>query len=466
MNVIIKIWGITLLTLFFVTNVFSQPILQKYWVVLKDKVDSPFSLKEPEAFLSSKAIARRRAQGIEIDEKDLPLSPKYLKEIRETGAKILHASRWFNAVTLVTDQTTLKVIAQLSFVQSVEYVGTGRPKKSPISSHRKSAEHDRSSPSPNGGNRQAQIKKMQGQWLHELGFHGQGKIIAVLDGGFNHLSKMPCFDSLRLNKQLLLGVDFVDGDHEVEEASSHGSKVLSIMGANIPDVMVGTATAATYVCIRTEDNGWESRYEECNWVVGAEYADSIGADIINTSLGYRDFSEAGMDYEAAALDGQTSIASQAANVASEKGILVIASAGNDGQSKNPQIGVPADAFNVLTVGAANTRGEPASFSSYGSTADGRMKPEIVAPGERVAVASVLSPATYSRSGTSYAAPAIAGLAASLWSAFPNLSNQEIRAAIIESAADSDDWKPRSGAGMPNFQRAYQLLKLKNRFSQP
>ncbi len=283
-------------------------------------------------------------------------------------------------------------------------------------------------------------------------------MVAVIDGGFAGLQQSTFFDSLRANRLLFDYKDFVD-EKSADEAGYHGCKVLSVMAANQPDLFVGVAPEASYLCIRSEDHRIEMRIEECNWIVSAEYADSMGADIINTSLGYSGFNLPSMSYDYADMDGQTSLISRAADIAFAKGMLVVTSAGNKGDFKDGFIDAPGDAKNILTVGATNMHGELARFSSFGPTSDGRIKPEIVAPGQGVSIGSMQGDKVYSASGTSYSAPIISGLAAALWSAFPEKTNGEIRAAIIASASHAHNMDNKTGAGLPDFQKAYQILKV-------
>ena len=427
----------------------------KYWLELTDKSESPYRIDQPQEFLSDKAIERRLNQGIPVDIQDLPVSTAYEKEVKALGAKILYSSKWFNALAISCDETVKNKLKNLPFVKSIRFVGYTTDKNKTIT---KSGTQEFESGTPGFGFGSQQMELLNGQFLHEVGYHGEGKMVAVIDGGFIGLERSVFFDSLRSQGLLLPSKDLVDVDGMVSKASTHGTKVLSVMAANKPGVLIGMAPKAAYVCIRTEDQRMEMPIEECNWIAGAEYADSIGADIINTSLGYSKYNDPSLDYSYLDMDGQTSMVSQAADIAFSKGILVVTSAGNSGTFDDGHIDAPGDAKNILTVGATNMDGSPASFSSYGPTADGRIKPEIVAPGRDVSVASIYRARVHSSSGTSYSAPMISGLAAALWSAFPEKSNIEIRDAIIQSATHPGRMNNKTGAGLPDFQKAYYLLK--------
>jgi len=457
---------ILLTTLFccFFTFSFSQnkEEVRKIWVAFVDKASPAFSIDEPETFLSPRAIQRRQRQSIAIDSTDFPVNPIYLDSLKTLGATIHSTSKWLNAVSIIVSNSMEKKIEQLDFVQSTKYVGKNLNKF--LLLRREDKVRD-SLPEVflmenDYGHAEAQIKMLNGDFLHNQGFKGKGIWIAVLDGGFSNVDIMPFFDSLRINNRLIFQKDFVDGDDFVYESSSHGSKVLSTMAANYPGLMVGTAPDATYICLKTEDTRGEYLIEECNWVAGLEYADSLGVDVVNSSLGYTTFSDSAMDYAYENLDGKTGIATRAATFASQKGMIVVNSAGNEGDGKWKHIDIPADAENILTVGAVKSNGQRASFSSIGPASDGRIKPEVVALGQRAATASVYGAKVNHSRGTSFSSPIIAGMVAALWQAFPNQTNQEIMQAIIQSSSQVDTPDNELGYGIPDFRLAYQLLKSK------
>lgn len=428
---------------------------KKYWLELADKSETPFRIDRPQEFLSEQAIKRRLNQGIPVSIQDLPVSPAYQQQVQAVGAKLLYSSKWFNALAVSCDDRTREKLDALPFVKSVRFIGYTLDKNK-RSSRSGAQEFETEQEMDAYGNQE--LEMLNGHFLHEQSYQGAGKIVAVLDGGFIGIGESIFFDSLRQSGLLLKGKDFVDGDQHVQHSSAHGTKVLSLMAANQPGILVGMAPQAAYVCIRTEDSRMEMRVEECNWIAGAEYADSIGADIINTSLGYSDFNVSSMNYSHEDMDGETALITKAADIAFSKGMLIVTSAGNNGRYEDGYIDAPGDAKNILTIGATDLHGSPVKFSSYGPTADGRIKPEIVAPGKNVSVASVFGPKVHAASGTSYAAPIVSGLAAALWSAFPGKSNREIRDAIIQSAVHPNQMNNKTGAGLPDFKKAYEILK--------
>lgn len=429
-----------------------------YWVAFTDKADSPFRLDKPEEFLSERAIARRKKWGIPVTEEDFPPNPRYLDTLESLGAIVHHRSRWLNAATVLLSDESLLAAAGLPFVKGIEYVGFPYEKRERRKTSMKGDSLlSRKLEGQPYGYATRQIQWLNGDTLHHMGFTGAGIWVAVLDGGFIGVDESPFFDSLRAGGRLLLARDFVDGDLEAYESSTHGSRVLSAMGANVPEVMIGTAPGATYACIKTEDTRGEYRIEECHWVAGLEYADSLGADLVNSSLGYTTFNDRQMNYTFENLDGKSSVASLAADVAFRKGMVVVTSAGNEGSSPWRHIGIPADARNALSVGAIDFSGGRASFSSLGPTADNRIKPDVVAPGAWVTVADPFAFQASIGSGTSFASPILAGLVACLWEAFPDKRNEEIVEAIKKSASQADAPDVELGYGIPDFGRAYRLL---------
>jgi hypothetical protein len=294
-----------------------------------------------------------------------------------------------------------------------------------------------------------QIDMIGGVCLDNNGFRGQGMVIAVLDGGFRNVDVMLAFDSLRMNNHILGTYDFVEGDNSVYEDDSHGSYVLSCMGANLPGDLIGTAPEADYWLLRSEDATSEYIVEEYFWAAAAEFADSVGADLINSSLGYTTFDDFTQDHSYADMDGNTTPGSRAADVAASRGILVCNSAGNSGSSPWTFIGAPADADSILAIGAVDGSGNYASFSSHGPSADGQVKPAVVAKGEGTTLAG-LSGGTFTGNGTSFSSPVLCGMAACLWQAHPSFSNMQIMSQIIQSASQYASPDTYLGYGIPDF----------------
>ncbi len=450
---------ILLAFVFCLSQAFAQDSFKQYdkfWIEFTDKDNTPYSVLKPQEYLSPRAIERRRKQGIAIEENDLPVDPNYILGLRDLGAKVNYTSKWFNAASITADSQSYARILKLPFVKSGEPVGYSHPKrtvkaKSPIPPKNYSKSEN---PYGSAAN---QITMLNGHTLHDMGYDGDGMLVAVLDGGFTNTDIMPFFDSLRADGRLLEGRDFVDNDNYPYESSSHGSQVLSTMAANLPGLMIGTAPGATYVCVKTEETGSELRIEEDNWVVGAEFADSLGADVLNSSLGYTRFDDKSMNYSYKDMDGNTARCTQGADIAASKGILVVNSAGNSGAGDWKYIGAPSDGDFVFAVAAVDAIGRKAYFSSFGPGSQGLIKPNISAKGSSTTVGSLYSYEADRADGTSFASPVMAGMVTSLWQAFPDKTNLEIMDAVQESAHLSDDPSIGLGYGIPDVYQAYLSL---------
>ena len=293
--------------------------------------------------------------------------------------------------------------------------------------------------------------------LQLAGHRGAGIWVAVMDGGFTNADTIPMFDSVGLQGRLFPGWDFVERDAGVFESAQHGTSVLSVMASNLPRYFVGTAPDATYFLIKTEDTGGEFPIEEVNWIAGAEWADSVGIDIVNASLGYTSFNDNSLSHTYSQLDGQTAIGSKGASIAATKGMIICNAAGNEGDGPWHFIGVPADAPGIVAVGAVDNSGVHADFSSFGPTADGRIKPDLVAPGDQTVVAGNVGIALGLSSGTSLASPMLAGALASLWSAFPEKTAKEILDAVFTTADQSQNPDNARGYGLPDMTRSWFQL---------
>lgn len=462
-----KIFNI-LIVCFITIQLSAQIAPDIYYVQFTDKANSPYSLNNPEAFLSQRAIERRQKQQIQYEENDLPVNPAYLQGVAQTGATLLFPTKWLNGVTVnLTDPSILNQINSLPYVVSVrqlsnhsqgkiykvkdyfanEYIQRELPQ---LKLNPRSGSYDY-------GNGYIQINQINGIPLHEAGFRGQGMVIAVIDAGFVDADTHIAFDSLR-NEGRLLGVkDFVHPGGNVYTESSHGTSVLSTMAANVPGQLIGTAPKASYYLLRSEYVYYEQLVEEFNWASAAEYADSLGVDVINSSLGYIDFDYPQWTHSYEDMDGQTCPATKAANVAASKGILVVNSAGNSGSSNTfPYMGAPADGEGVFSIGAVTSSGTRASFSSIGPTSDGRIKPDVMAMGQQTALANGNNNFTYG-SGTSFSSPVIAGMSACLWQSRPTFTSFEIREAIRMSADKAANPDNFYGYGIPDYTFAGSLL---------
>ncbi len=425
-----------------------------YYVQLTNKQNTPFSLLRPHDFLSERSIARRKRQNIQLNESDLPINPAYIAQIESLGVAIEHSSKWLNAVAvLCPDANKRELIKKLPFVQYIKPLGYDRPIQNYKIYDRAVKDTSKLKESVYGW-AENQNKMLQIHHLHNFGYKGEGQYIAIFDGGFEQAYRMVAFDSLFLNHRILGTYDIVEGDEWVYEASGHGTDVLGVMGGNMPYRLLGTSPNAGYFLFKTEDTKGEFWTEEFNWVVAAEKADSLGVDVINSSLGYTSFRDTAMNYKYKDLNGRTGIATIGADIATQKGMLVINSAGNEGRGSWRYIGVPADGFNVIAVGATNNLGFKAGFSSFGPTPDARIKPNLSAQGQDVFTASMFGFATKAISGTSFSAPILAGAISSLWSACPNKTNFELKFLLEKSASQWEKPDSLLGYGIPNFLASY------------
>lgn len=454
-------------------DVAGQP--SQYIVSLKDKNNNPFSINHPEAYLSAKSIDRRKKQGISIDSTDLPVSPTYLDSLLNTGAiSIINTSRWLNQVLIQTnDPDVLQTISHFSFVHTLKQVSprhASHKRKeiekliiSPTAQKRRFQIQDKED-KYDYGNMYDQIKIHEGNFLHNKGFRGEGMTIAIIDAGFYHYNTNPAFDSVRLNNQILGTWDFVKNGSDVTEEHYHGMVCFSTIAANRPGVLVGSAPKANFYLFRTENVADEYPTEEQNWVVAAEKADSLGVDLISSSLGYYTFSNHAYDHTYQDMDGETTIITRGAELAAKKGIFVCNSAGNAAQESWHYIAAPADGKHVLAVAAVNAEKEVAPFSSYGPSYDGRIKPDVASVGWGTVIADNSgNPA--SANGTSLANPNLAGLITCLWQAFPEFSNTDIFDAVQKSADHYNNPDDRVGYGIPNMRIAYELLENKRQLKE-
>lgn len=435
-----------------------------YLINFTDKNGSGFSLDQPAGFLSQRAIDRRIRYKIAYDEKDLPVNSSYIEGLKTLGLKIHQVSKWTNsAVVFSTDSLLMDTLPRvLPYVKSVGFNKIRKEqnnkdllKKSPVRQF--GIQSVDSLIAVKYGQSFNQIKMHNGHLLHREGFQGQGMHIAILDGGFYKVDQLPAFDSLRINKQILGTIDFVDNDKEVYDASDHGMKVLSAMAGNIPGQLLGTAPKAMYWLLRTEQTDSEYMIEEYNWVVAAEFADSAGVDLINSSLGYNVFDDKINSHSYADMDGNTALVTIGADIAASKGILVVTSAGNEGAGSWRYITAPADGDSVLAIGAVMHNGSLAYFSSLGPTADERIKPDVCAIGLSPAVQGINGNVTYA-SGTSFSAPVMAGLVACLWQAHPGLNNMEIMDIVRRSSSLFHAPNNSLGYGLPDIYAAHLYLQ--------
>lgn len=425
-----------------------------YRLQLKDKGSPSFSVNEPEKFLSEKSIERRNRQGFKIDHLDLPIDPAYFEAITETGASIRTYSKWVN--TIVVDISNLDILPSLQklpFVDSLYCVWKGSMPKvdkagdpdENIFNKRKLRNNINSY-----GSAFTQISLNNGHLLHDAGYRGSGMSIAIMDGGFINADILDYFEKEKI-------VEVKSFNHEVTDplrsGSDHGTKVLSCMLANKTGEMIGTAPQSEYYLFRTEVSENEFPVEEDYWIAALEYADSIGVDIISTSLGYNSFDDSEMNHSLSQLDGKSVPMSKAAGLAASRGMLLFLSAGNEGAKDWAKIMIPADADNVITVGSVMNDSARSYFSSQGPTADNRVKPDAMSMGTQTTLIASDGRIVLAN-GTSYATPVLAGLGACLWEALPDLTSYEMIELIRKSGNKFLNPDPLMGYGITDIYKAY------------
>ena len=420
----------------------------RYVVTFTDKTASPFSLTAPLDYLSQRAVDRRVRNNIEITESDLPVNPSYLQAVREQGGIVLFSSRWFNATLVEAEPQVAETIRGLAMVKDVTLVA---PSVLPSGSFGKPMDPSRHAEAARTALENDAQQVMIGiDQMHADGWRGRGVVVAVLDSGFPGVDDGEAFAHLRTESRILDSWNFAWQRRDVFGFDDHGTMVLSVMAAKLKDRYAGALPEASYLLYATEFVPAEYRVEEYNWLFAAERADSAGADVINTSLGYTTFDDPGMDYTYADLDGQTTVVTRAANMAAERGIVVVASAGNQGSGAWRYIGAPADGEHVLAVGAVDDQGKRSSFSSIGPSADGRTKPDVATMGFQTVLSADGQNVTRG-SGTSFSAPLTTALAGGLLQSKPDLTAKEV-VELVRSAGSQyttpDDFV---GYGIPSYQ---------------
>ena len=447
----VSLWLIVVF-IFSINPLLSQET-QMFRLYLKDKGNPPFSLTRPEDFLSLKSIERRQRQNLPVDSVDLPLDPAYMEAITETGAAIQTFSKWEKTVVVhLSDMEILPRLKNLPFVDSMYCVWKGNlPEKMNI------PEKDiplsptfREDIANSYGSGFIQIALNNGHLLHDAGFRGKGMAIGVLDGGFVNVDRIDYFNQQQIKEIKNFNHETTD---MLREGADHGTRVLSCMLSDKSGEMIGTAPEADYYLFRTEVMNEEFPVEEDYWIAGLEYADSIGVDIVTSSLGYFTFDDAAMNHTQEQLDGQTVPISRAADLAASRGILLFNSAGNEGQNDWRKIIFPADAEHIITVGSVDKDSVRSYFSSVGFTADGRIKPDVMALGSGDHVVESSNTIVQSN-GTSFSTPVMAGLAACLWEALPDLDSFEMLHLIRETADRFQHPDSLMGYGIANVYKAY------------
>lgn len=464
----------------------SAQVPKRYWVEFADKKGTSYSVERPLEFLSPRAVELRRLHNIAIDERDLPVNRNYMDRILllDTNARIFAVSKWLNGVSVYAEREDMKAaLESLPFVSFVEVENVlknteqisdtlyvfpsveGAPKFTYQSDIAENGDFDY-------GLADAQVRVNNAHWLHRLGFRGEGMQMMVLDGGFENVDTLSCFRVLCGDNRLLGARNIVLPDKDPMRRHTHGTMVLSCIASYLPGKLVGTAPMVQAFICQTEDSRSESRAEEANWIAGVEMADSLGCQVLNSSLGYTAFDDTVNQRTYKDMNGKVSRASCAATIAASKGMIVCNSAGNEGGKSWNYIGAPADADSILTVGAVNVERKRAFFSSFGPTADGRTKPDACAVGRNTFISTPKGIVTLAN-GTSFSSPLLSGMVACLWQAFPEKSNFEIMD-VIRRAGDRypssipgiDNPLPFEqengyGYGITDFLKAYNLLLNQN-----
>ena len=446
---------------FLFAEIYAQTAPNTYLIFFTDKNNSPYSVSDPSQYLTQRAITRRNKQNISIKLNDLPVNPQYIDSVETfTGVTVLCDSKWLNTLTImVTDTNVLQPIRNLGFVKQVrKTMAVPNKIKHPSKCENQTRANIYISLKDIYGYTYNQVSMMNGNFLHDLGYNGEGIHVAVMDAGYFDAENMAVFNQARTEGRIHQEYDFVQREQDVyNTGASHGTLVLSCMAGDIANEYKGTATEADYFLFVTENDTSEYIVEEDYWIAAAEWADSIGADIINTSLGYTTFDDSLQDHTYNDMDGNTTRISIAADIAVSKGMISVNSAGNSGNSPWYYISAPADADSVLTVGAVGPDRVYASFSSKGPSSDGRVKPNVAAQGFQPYV-GFPGGGIYPANGTSFSSPIMAGMVACLWQAHPERTNMEIKTAIEMSASQYENPDDFIGYGIPDFFKAHLILK--------
>lgn len=442
----------------FIQQSFAQT--QDAWVFFADKENVEASLADPTLIMTQEAIDRKTLQGTPIDERDVPVNENYITQIKNASGITVHSkSKWMNCVYVIGSQSNIEALLDLSFVTNVEYANKDLnlfPRTIPLE-NKFAIEETNQNISYNYGEAANQIEMLSGDYLHELDYTGEGMIVAVLDAGFPSIDTNPGFQKMRDENRILGTYDFEARTENVDGFSSHGFNTSSDIGGFLQDQFVGTAPQASFYFFVTEYAPSETPVEEAWWVEALERSDSLGVDVVNTSLGYQGYDNPNYDHSYEDLDGQTTFSARGANIAFDKGMILVTSAGNGGNSSFPTVGTPGDSPGMLTIGAVNSSGNYASFSSIGPTVDGRIKPDVMAQGASSAIISTNGNVDFS-SGTSFSSPIMAGVVTCLWQSRPEVPNGHIMQVIRESAHLYNNPTDQMGYGIPNFEDAYAALQ--------
>lgn len=445
-------------------SVFGQT--EDAWIYFADKPNASTFFSNPLSALTQRSLDRRTTQGIALDVKDAPLHQPYVDQITNTaGITVLAKSKWLNMLHVQGTQATIASLGNLSFVTRIQYANHslnpgGRMAKKEVRSARTNKWMD-TQENFTYGNSATQVQMLNCHILHQQSHTGEGKIVAIMDAGFPAVNTALPFKRLRDNGLILGGYDFVNNSTNFYTGNSHGTNVLSTMGGFATN-LVGTAPDAQYYLFITENAATETPLEETNWIEAAEEADRLGVDVINTSLGYFDYDNSNYSYSYSHMNGTVSVMARAVDVAFSRGMICVTSAGNSGGSAEPHIATPADAALNVTVGSVTSGELKSGFSSIGPSADGRIKPDLMAMGTAAVVSNTAGTITTSN-GTSFSSPILAGAITSFWSAFPTKKNTEIVQLVRSSADRYAAPNNNFGYGIPDFQAALNTALSSDEF---
>lgn len=436
----------------------GEEAVHRAWVFFTDKgTDIESKLIQAEANLTQRAFKRRlRNRGADnlVDFKDIPVNTNYIREVNSRVQKIKHKSRWLNAVSVEASGMDIQKLESLIFIKKIDLVRVGKmPHPQPESIPPPASKPSMQETQLNYGSSYEQNNQINTIPLHNMGYDGSGVLVCMLDAGFNNLQH-----EALTHLNILYTYDFVNGDSIVSDepgqagTGNHGTYTLSTLAGFKEGQLIGPAYGADFILAKTENTDWEHNVEEDDWVAGAEWADSLGADIISSSLGYRDFDPGEISYTWQDMDGNTAVSTIGADIAASRGILVVNSAGNEGSATPPQNSLiaPTDGDSVLSIGAVNSSGSRVYFSSMGPTADGRIKPDVMARGASTVCASPNNPTGYTGvSGTSLSCPLVAGAAALVLQVNPTWTNMEILEALRNTADNASSPDNSYGWGIIN-----------------
>ncbi|MFA9452728.1 MAG: S8 family serine peptidase [Candidatus Aminicenantaceae bacterium] len=448
----------------------GEESVQTAWIFLTDKGPHESQrLAETEAALRPRArLRRQRHRGADnlVDVYDIPVHESYVEILRQYVRRIRHRSRWLNAVSVEARGSALAELAEQAFVRRIDVVGFGTFREpTPVSLTKEAPPiSTQAAHALDYGDSIWQVELSNIPAMHDLGYSGKDVLICMLDNGFNTLDH-EALDHL----DIVATWDFVNNDPVVSDQEgqmgigNHGTATLSMIGSFQPGTLIGPAYSASYMLGKTENTEWERHLEEDHWVAGAEWADEWGADIISSSVGYfYTFTNGEEGYTWEDMDGETTIVAQGANIAGERGILILNSAGNEGDRPFPgnSLVSPSDSALVLAVGATNFTGTRVDFSSVGPSFDGRIKPDVMAMGAGVLIADPTAIDAYALSqGTSFSCPLAAGVAALVLEAKPDWTNLEIMEALRRTASRGGNPDNKNGYGVVNALKALDFTPV-------